>query len=148
MQSLLSPARSGCIPVLPSSAPAASPDAPAAADPVAKNPFSSSSSSSSSTSSKDAAPAPAPDKDAKNASSKAATVELANEYIRQMQRDNATKDEEVGRLRAELEALRARLRAASPPASEAGSPAAGAQSITATDTATAMGGMGAAETET
>lgn len=46
---------------------------------------------------------------AKSSNSKAATVELANEYIRKMQKDFAARDAEMDVLRRENDALRKRL---------------------------------------
>jgi len=46
---------------------------------------------------------------AKNSNSKAATVELANEYIKKMQKDWALRDAEMDRLRRENDDLRQRL---------------------------------------
>lgn len=46
---------------------------------------------------------------AKSSNSKAATVELANEYIKKMQKDFAARDVEVEMLRRENEVLRKKL---------------------------------------
>lgn len=56
----------------------------------------------------------------KSNSSKAATVELANEYIRKMQKDSAVQSAEVENLKRENEELKRRLAGSSQARSEVG----------------------------
>lgn len=56
------------------------------------------------------------DANAKSNSSKAATVELANEYIRKMQKDQAVQNADLLHLRLENEQLKKRLNEQSTPA--------------------------------
>ena len=58
------------------------------------------------------------DSAAKSSNSKAATVELANEYIRKMQNDCAVRDAEMERFRMENEALRKKLEGATGPGAD------------------------------